>query len=394
LKNIIIPDFVQKILSSLVESGYEAYIVGGSVRDILLSRTPHDWDIATSALPENIMGIFKKTLDTGIKHGTVTVFCDGEKAEVTTFRTESGYSDRRRPDSVIFVSELCQDLLRRDFTINAMAMTAKGQIIDYFGGTEDLQNGIIRCVGDANARFEEDALRMLRALRFKAALGFEIEPLTLKALEACSPLAASLSPERVREELVKILLSPHPEILALVTEYGLFGGYVLKNTVSLSELSSLPSEENIRLAAFCLRLKSNGNIASVRSFLEALRFSGRLVSLVSSATSLIEASFPVDAPGIKRILREYGLKACRISAAASGDKEFSSRLEHVILSGECYELKQLAVNGNDLIALGLQGENIGRALTFLLDHVVQNPNDNNRNILLNLTKFTIKCILT
>ena len=175
MQNIHPPEFVKKIIFRLEAEGFSAFMVGGCVRDILMGRAPKDWDVATSASPGEVQRLFEKTVPTGERHGTVTVILDGGKAEVTTFRSESAYSDHRRPDSVTFVSDLKEDLKRRDFTINAMAMRADGTVMDYFGGGADLKAGIIRCVGEARERFEEDALRMLRALRFSAELGFEID---------------------------------------------------------------------------------------------------------------------------------------------------------------------------------------------------------------------------
>ena len=204
----------EKIVKGLCAAGFPAYYVGGCVRDRLLGRPVHDWDVTTAALPEEVMALFEHCVPTGIRHGTVTVFLDGAQAEVTTFRTEGVYLDGRHPSEVRFVRTLAEDLSRRDFTINAMAMDADGNVTDLFGGRDDLARRCIRCVGDPEKRFREDALRMLRAYRFSAQLGFALDAATAGAVERCAPLAAALSMERIRDEMEKTLLSPRPPVRA------------------------------------------------------------------------------------------------------------------------------------------------------------------------------------
>lgn len=198
-----------KVIEKIEDAGYEAVIVGGAVRDFLLQREIHDVDVATSALPEEIKEIFSQTIDVGIEHGTVVVLDEGKPIEVTTYRTEGTYTDYRRPDEVTFVRDLSSDLERRDFTINAMAFTKSGEIIDLFGGKDDLHLGIIRAVGDANSRFREDALRMLRAVRFSAQLGFDLEEKTLEAIQKDSDLIEFIAKERIHMELSKMWVAPH-----------------------------------------------------------------------------------------------------------------------------------------------------------------------------------------
>ncbi len=388
------PEFVISIFSRLSEKGYPAFIVGGPVRDILLGKKPQDWDIATPALPETVKSLFEKTVDTGMKHGTVTVMLDGGKAEITTYRTDGKYSDNRRPDSVGFVSNLKEDLSRRDFTVNSMAMSASGQLVDYFGGASDLEKGVLRCVGEPRARFEEDALRMLRALRFKAVLGFEIEAATLSAIKYCAQLAASLSAERVRDEICKILLSGRPETLESVIELGLINAYLKPLSVDLSGLSGLCAEEAPRLCALCARLLKNGLVSSPESFLSSLRFPGSTVSLVTPAIKILGGALPRSAPEMKRLLRNYGKDAVFCAASASADEGFYDLLESVLSGGEPWSLKQLAVGGGDMEALGLKGREVGAALNFLLEHVIEQANDNERNILLNLLKNKLNIPLT
>lgn len=210
---ITLPEKVKSIIQTLEDGGYEAYAVGGCVRDSLLGRTPEDWDITTSAKPEEIKRFFRRTVDTGIQHGTVTIMLGNDGFEVTTYRIDGDYEDSRHPKEVTFTSNLLEDLKRRDFTINAMAYNENKGLVDAFDGMKDLENQIIRAVGNPNERFEEDALRILRAIRFSAQLGYTIEAETLEAIKSLAPTLQNISAERIRVELVKLLISPHPERL-------------------------------------------------------------------------------------------------------------------------------------------------------------------------------------
>ena len=210
---IKLPDKVNTIIHTLQSHGYEAYAVGGCVRDSILGRRPEDWDITTSAMPEETKALFSHTFDTGIAHGTITVLLGREGFEVTTYRIDGKYEDSRHPTEVIFVRNLKEDLLRRDFTINAMAYNEDDGLVDIFGGLEDIEQGIIRCVGDADARFSEDALRILRGVRFAAQLGFQIEGKTREGMRQLAPALAKISAERIQTELMKTLLSPRPDML-------------------------------------------------------------------------------------------------------------------------------------------------------------------------------------
>lgn len=389
-----LPEFVLKILSRLNESGYPAFIVGGPVRDMLIGNTPQDWDIATPALPDAVCSLFEKTVATGVKHGTVTVILDGGKAEVTTYRTEGKYSDNRRPDSVNFVLDLKEDLSRRDFTINAMAMSPKGVLTDYFGGASDLEKGIIRCVGNPVIRFEEDALRMLRALRFKAVLGFKIEDSTMGAIKKCAHLATALSAERVRDEIRKILLSGSPETLESLVDFGLLNSYLKPLSIDLGGLSGLCINECPRLCALCEKLIKNGLISSAEAFLTSLRFPAKSVSLVSEAIEILKASLPRTEQDVKKLLRDYGTGPVSCAASASYDEGFSFLLERVLASKECWSLKQLKIDGKDMEELGFRGTQVGAGLNSLLEHVIMHPTDNERNILLNLSKNQLNNLLT
>lgn len=218
---IILPEHVKKIIKTLETAGYEAFAVGGCVRDSILGREPDDWDITTSAKPQQVKELFHRTVDTGIAHGTVTVLMDGEGYEVTTYRIDGEYTDCRHPKDVSFTDNLTEDLRRRDFTINAMAYNESRGLVDAFGGIEDLENGIIRCVGKAIERFEEDALRILRAVRFAAQLGFSIEEKTAGAAALLAENLRNISAERIQVELVKLLVSPHPQLLRNAYQLGL-----------------------------------------------------------------------------------------------------------------------------------------------------------------------------
>ena len=234
------------ILQTLERAGFEARYVGGCVRDTLLGRPVHDWDIASQALPEDVLRLFPRCVPTGLQHGTVTVLLDGTSAEVTTYRLDGAYHDSRHPDGVRFVRSLADDLARRDFTINAMAMDLSGAITDLFGGREDLARGVIRCVGDAETRFREDALRMLRARRFAAQLGLALEVGTEAAIGRCAGLCAALSRERVREEAEKTLLSDRPALFGRMLEEGLLAACLAPQQVDFSALSSLPRRPEAR----------------------------------------------------------------------------------------------------------------------------------------------------
>ena len=212
---IQLPEDVKAILHTLQTAGYEAYAVGGCIRDSLLGRIPDDWDITTSAKPEETKALFGRTVDTGIRHGTVTVMRHGRGYEVTTYRVDGEYEDGRHPKEVTFTASLKEDLKRRDFTVNAMAYNEKDGLVDLFGGRQDLERGIIRCVGDANERFSEDALRIMRAVRFSAQLGFVIENGTREAIRSHAENLRQVSAERIQIELTKLVTSPHPDLLRI-----------------------------------------------------------------------------------------------------------------------------------------------------------------------------------
>ena len=372
------PKYVIHILNTLEHSGYEARLVGGCVRDTLLHRRPNDWDVATAAPPEAVTELFERTVPTGIRHGTVTVLYGGSACEVTTYRVEGAYSDHRRPDSVRFTSRLEEDLSRRDFTINAMAMDASLAITDPFGGREDLSRRLIRCVGDARERFTEDALRMLRAVRFAAQLDFALDSAALEAIAGCAPLCSALSPERVAAELRAVLASRDPDMVWLMADLGLLNAWLTPRKGERTHLGALP--RCARLAHFCRDLSRCGSITSTDTFLRSLRMDTRSVKTCSAAAEIL-ASGSRD---YKRLLRDYGEDA----VLAAYPK--SRRLRAVLRSGECWSLASLAITGGELAALGYAGRELGEELRRLLEHVIDCPEDNRSEILCKLASERIE----
>ena len=394
MENIAPPKYVRQVLRSLQARGHVAYLVGGCVRDMALGVRPHDWDICTGALPEQVMEVFPGALPTGLKHGTVTVRINSRSVEVTTFRSEENYADHRHPETVRFVGELTTDLSRRDFTINAMALSPDGLIMDPFGGLTDLEHRCIRCVGSPELRFEEDALRMFRALRFSARLDFTIEEATLAAIGKKAHLASALAAERIRDEVEKTLLTPRPETVGLMQHLGLLDGFLCARADALPELkllTKLPRKALDRWMALCVILRRRGLISSVEDFLTALRLDSRTLRCCTDGAALLEGRKPRGAPEWKRLLRRWGVDtvSCAARCRDALDGGSSSReLKSVLKSGECFSMKHLAVSGDDLTALGLKGRELGEMLNFLLDYVIEYPENNRRELLLSLAGNT------
>ncbi len=321
-----IPAGVRRCLAELRQAGHAAHPVGGCVRDLLLGRVPGDYDVCTSALPEQVMALFERAVPTGIQHGTVTVLTEDGPVEVTTFRREGGYADGRHPDGVSFDVGLTEDLARRDFTINAMALGERGEIIDPFGGQADLRAGLVRCVGAPDRRFGEDALRMLRGVRFAAQLGFAIEPETEQAIRRNAGRLRQVSGERVKAELEKTLLSPHPERAGDLIRWGLLAHlWPVRDCPDLDDLRAVPPASIPRWRAFCER-----------------------------------TGFPLETLPVERALRR-GVR----------------RPEEAVLHS-------LALSGGELAAMGLRGREIGAAQRKLALHVLVHPEDNRRDRLLAL----------
>ena len=394
MEKVTPPKYVLQVLRSLKARGYVAYLVGGCVRDMVLGVHPNDWDICTSALPEQVLEVFPKARPTGIRHGTVTVDINSRHVEVTTFRSEEEYSDHRHPSAVHFVGELTTDLSRRDFTINAMALSPDGLLLDPFGGLEDIRRRCIRCVGQAPRRFDEDALRMFRALRFSARLDFSIAEDTLAAISQKSGLAASLAAERVREEVEKTLLTKKPEVVGQMARLGLLNTFLTKPGELLPELSAaaaLPKKALDRWMALCLVLSRRGLISGTWDFLSSLKLDSRTMRCCTDGLRILSGPKPSNAPEWKRLLCRMGVDtvscAARCLDALDGGSSYKE-LKAVLKSGECFTMKHLAVTGDDLAELGLRGRELGEMLAFLLDYVIDYPANNRRELLLSLAGNT------
>ena len=398
---IEVPSSVQLILKKLNQSGYEAYIVGGCVRDMLLGRKPEDWDITTSALPAQVKELFGRTIDTGIQHGTVTVMMDHVGYEVTTYRVDGAYSDGRHPDQVIFTPSLLEDLKRRDFTINAMAYSPQEGLVDAFQGQEDLKRRLIRCVGNPLERFSEDALRMLRAIRFSAQLGFEIDPESLAGIRFLAVNLKKVSRERVQVELTKLLVSPNPQRIRLVYDTGLapfvgkeFGGLKEKGLLPLLS-GDIPSKKHLRWAAF---LREAGP-KTARQILKDLKMDNETISRVETLALWWPKPLEREKPGIRRTMSAMGTELYgdllelkkRLPAGEPDHREEKERdideirclKDQILADGDCLNLKNLAVTGRDVMeAAGVSGPLVGQCLNSLLEQVLEDPKRNQREYLL------------
>lgn len=437
-----IPKSVGNLLNTIENHGFEAYLVGGCVRDILLGNEPKDWDITTNATPEQIQQIFLKTIETGIKHGTVTVLADDMdatsrcSAEVTTYRIDGEYHDNRRPHTVTFSQNLADDLARRDFTINAICLDKSGNITDLHGGQKDLAAKTIRCVGNPEKRFQEDALRILRALRFAATLGFSIEPATAQAIHANQHLLKNIAPERIREELTKLICSEKNEaVKAVLHEYKEVIGTVIPELAptfgfnqqtphhaydvwghTLEVLTLSPNNPISRWAALlhdsgkphCFTVgehdghghfKGHAGVGAeiANDVMRNLRFDNKTRNTVRRLIAAHMLPKKMQKPTIKKMLNEHGIENFeRLLALCYADNrgkgvEDGYRLKkvlscHTILreiiqNNECYSLKQLAVNGKDMHALGLRGKKIGETLHKLLESVIEERVPNTKEAL-------------
>lgn len=384
------PKYVRQVLFTLQGRGYPAYLVGGCVRDLLLERRPHDWDICTAALPEQVLALFPDSLPGGRRPGAVTVAIGSRRVEVTSFHTDAEEGEHRNPDRVAFVGELTEDLRRRDFTMNSIALAADGLLADPFGGVQDIREKRIRCVGEPALRFEEDPLRMLRALRFSAKLGFTIEINTLLAIQDKAPLAAALPPERVREELEKMLLTEAPETVQPLMEMGLLDAYLRDRPAAGPQwrrLRRLPRRALYRWAGLGVLLCRLGAIKSVGDFLRALQLDERSIRCCEAAEQLLREPLPDTPFGWKKALHTWEVQGVSCAAAVSDalyGGQSGRELRAVLRSGECFSLKHLAVTGEDLLALGLRGRDLGEMLNFLLEYVMEFPENNRRDLLLSL----------
>lgn len=390
---IKLPASVKMVIDSLQAKGYEAYAVGGCVRDSILGRVPDDWDITTSATPYEVKKVFQRTVDTGLKHGTVTVLAGSHAHEVTTYRIDGEYEDSRHPKSVEFTRNLEEDLKRRDFTINAMAYSHETGIVDEFGGMADLAAGVIRCVGNPVDRFTEDALRILRAIRFSAQLNFSIEPETKAAITAIAPNLSKVSKERIQVELTKLLLSDHPEQMALVYETGI-SPYVsdVFHHVDYRRMQvnpQLPKQKHIRWAAF---LKNEEEAAAVK-ILKDLKLDNDTIFRVQILNRWADRRIEADKVELRRAMSQMepslfdDLLILKQSGGEEGVEALKELAEEIRRDGDCISLKELAVTGKDLLAAGMKpGKQVGDTLGGLLALVLEHPELNRKEILLEKVK--------
>ena len=396
---IVLPNEVNSIIRTLNEAGYEAYAVGGCVRDSLLKVTPKDWDVTTSATPGQVKELFPRTVDTGIQHGTVTVLIGKEGFEVTTYRVDGEYEDGRHPKQVQFTASLTEDLKRRDFTINAMAYHPEEGLVDIFEGQQDLTAGRIRCVGIATERFSEDALRMLRAVRFSAQLGFAIEEDTQKAMKLLAANLKKVSVERIYAELSKLLCSPHPENIRFAYETGLLEqclpelcGNFAKEALreqTIERLKISPADLWIRLAILFEDLLDEPEEARVVKILRRLKTDLYTIKLTGHLVATAKEPLPKDEVQTRILLSAWGeerfdrwltIKEIREEVDVS---QIRQRKEMIFSRGDCLSIRQLAVNGADLIALGVkQGKDVGQILDRLLNLCLINPEENERERLI------------
>lgn len=435
---IKVPDKAKHIIKTITAAGYEAYVVGGCVRDSILGRKPQDWDITTSARPEEVKALFPRTIDTGIAHGTVTVMLDKEGFEVTTYRIDGKYEDNRHPKEVTFTPSLEEDLKRRDFTINAMAYNDEVGLVDIFGGMWDIENKIIRCVGDARARFEEDALRIMRAVRFSAQLGYCIEEKTREAIRELALNLRNISAERIQVELVKLITSPNPDSLRVAYELGVTAVILPEfdktmetpqnhphHMYSVGEhtlhgLLQVPSDKILRLSVLFHDIgkadtrttdeygidhfRGHATISEekTRAILKRLRFDNDTVYYVTKLVRYHDYGnhLEPDMRIVRRAVNKIGedifpllfpVKRADILSQSTFQREqklanvekWQQLYQEVLEKKQCVSLKTLAVTGSDLIAMGMKpGRQLGEALQWLLEQVLENPEYNRKEWLL------------
>lgn len=433
---IQLPDKVDRIIRTLMAAGYEAYAVGGCVRDSVMGRSPNDWDITTSAKPEEVKRLFSRTIDTGIKHGTVTIMLDKEGFEVTTYRIDGVYEDGRHPREVTFTASLEEDLKRRDFTINAMAYNEETGLVDIFGGMQDIEQGVIRCVGDAEERFTEDALRMLRAVRFSAQLGYRIEEATKSAIRKLAPNLKQISAERIQAELVKLVTSPHPDYLRTAYETGITRQVLPEFDLCMETAQNNPHhcysvgehilhsmqeivpDKILRLGMLFHDIgkpqtltvdeegithnKGHAEVGEkmAKEILSRLKFDNHTIDKVSRIVRYHDQKIEPTSAGVRRAINRMGedifpmlFAVRRADICAQSDHLREEKLgkaqyieelySEICRKQDCLSLKDLAVTGKDLIALGVPpGREIGVLLQELLELVLEEPERNVREELL------------
>lgn len=434
--HVHLPLHVKMILNTLERAGHEAYAVGGCIRDSLLGRVPQDWDITTSARPWQVKELFPRTIDTGIRHGTVTVMMEREGFEVTTYRIDGEYEDARHPREVTFTGNLLEDLKRRDFTINAMAYNERHGLVDEFDGIGDMNQRLIRCVGEARERFTEDALRMLRAVRFGAQLGFSMEEKTRQGITELAPALHKISAERIQGELVKLLLSPNPQEIRTLYDTGISreifpwldemyktpqnNPHHCFNVGEHTEqaLMHVPRDKVLRLAMLfhdmakplCLHTDEKGihhfhghpreGASMARMVMRRLKFDNDTIDRVASLILWHDDNPPLILAEIRKALHRIGIRQFpNLFLVKRGDvmgkssylrKEmleyidaYQQMYEEILEKGQCISLKTMAVTGSDLIASGFPpGRELGELLEYLLSLVLEHPEYNTKEFLL------------
>ena len=383
---ISMPEAVKNIINKIYECGYEAYIVGGCVRDSLLGREPYDFDITTSALPEDVKAMFERTVDTGIEHGTVTVVMDGKGYEVTTYRIDGEYRDMRHPQTVSYTSEIKEDLSRRDFTVNALAYNDKSGLVDVFGGIEDIEKKVIRCVRVPEERFSEDALRVLRAIRFSSVLDFSIEELTACAVHKFANRLNGISKERIFTEWKKLLSGKRA--YDVIREYS---DVIFEFLPELREMKLLEKERFDELLCDERQLVLFASFFGASEFTKAaenLKMDSKTKAIGISVLNNLTLSDEYEDNALKRFILfkddEVSIKCARICYAIERiSKVTKQRVEELIASDSVRRVSQLNVNGNDILSLGLRGENVGKTLSMLLYAVADGDVENEKQALLN-----------
>lgn len=443
---IKLPKHVKYIIETLEQNGYEAYAVGGCVRDSILGREPNDWDITTSADPYEVKKLFSHTIDTGLQHGTVTIMLEHVGYEVTTYRIDGDYEDSRHPKEVTFTKSLEEDLKRRDFTVNAMAYNDRDGLIDLFQGMDDIQKKVIRCVGNAEERFTEDALRIMRAIRFSAQFCYEIEPETKKAIVKLAPNLKNISAERIREELIKLLVSDHPDYIRIAYETGITAQILPELDVCMEtkqntphhrytvgehiihSLAYVPGDKVLRLAMlmhdigkpYCITTDETGrdhfkghaekSAEMAALIMHRLKFDNDTLNRVKRLAKYhdwaISLSPPIKKATVRSMISRIGedlfpdlftIGEADLLAQSDyfkAEKEEKQQLlkemyREIIEQGDCLSIKNLAVSGNDLIGHGMKpGKELGQVLQKMLEDVLKHPSNNNKEYLLNhLNKY-------
>lgn len=390
---MVYPEYIDSIINRLEAHGERAYVVGGSLRDMLLGIPPHDYDLATSALPEKTVAFFSdmRVIETGLKHGTVTVIADGYPVEITTFRVDGEYTDSRHPDTVCFTDDITLDLSRRDFTVNAMAYNARTGLIDPFGGREDIERKILRAVGDPQKRFTEDALRIMRAFRFSAQLGFEIDEKTLEGAVAVSDGLAHIARERTAGEFLRLINSPQPEeALLLMKKNGILPyvlGEYLPSDGIISVLHKMPPTDTARLGL----LLSETDADTARRILGSLRLSNRQKTgaLATRRGAEYSVTDETDARRLIAVTGIYAPDAALVSELVDISPVGTYKLTVRQQDTPC-NIRDLKINGKDISNMGGSGKEIGNTLSELLRRVIDDPSLNERETLLTLARQIIK----